>query len=139
MAYVRKYVIFTFEDATFQLELADFGAQRGGQPYRYSIFVHVRKEGVMDLIVKGMKGIYQHILPGEREIVDAEGIGWHMIQARRNGFSAQMTTPTASFTITVDYKGKRPAVVSIVHSGESLLSVPLIDIQEQTCGFIQQI
>ena len=131
MAYVRKYLLFTFEGSTFHVEFADYGSQRGGQPHRYSTFVHVRKEGVMDLVVKGDKGRYKHILPGDPQIVDAEGNVWHFLQARLCGFSAHMTTPTASFTITVDYRGKRPAVVSIVHSGESLLSVPLTDIEEQ--------
>ena len=137
MAYVKKHVLFTFEGATFQVELADYGSQRGGQPHRYSTFVHVRKEGVMDLVVKGMKGRYKHILPGDLQIVDAEGNAWHLLQARLCGFSAQIYTPTASFTITVDYKGKRPAVVSIVHAGESLLSVPLTDIQEQTFNIVR--
>ena len=50
---------------------------------------------------------------------------------RRCGVSAMMTTPAAVFHITIDYKGKRPAVVSISHSGESLLSVPLTDSEEQ--------
>jgi hypothetical protein len=131
MAYTSKYVIFTFEGSTFQVELADFGGIRGGKPYRYSIFVHARSEGVAAVIVKGMKGRYTQIFPHNPDLVDAEGGGWHIIQARRCGFSAQMTTSTASFHITIDYKGKRPAVVSVNKSGESLISVPLTDIEEQ--------
>jgi hypothetical protein len=103
----------------------------GGKPYRYSTFVDVRSEGPADVIVKGDKGRYKQILPHDPEIVADEGGGWPIIQVRRCGFTTQMTTPTASFHITIDYKGKRPAVVSVINSGESLISVPLTDIEEQ--------
>ena len=90
MAYTNKYVIFNFEESSFQVELADFGGRRGGQPYRYSIFVHARTEGAADVITRGMKGIRKQILPNDHDIVDAEGDLWSIIQARRFGFSAQI-------------------------------------------------
>ena len=132
MAYTTKYVTFTFEGSTIRMQLTDYGGVRGGKPDRYSTFVHVRSEGPADVIVKGDKGKYKQILPYEHDIIDQEGVYWNFFQARRCGFTAQITTPAASFHIAVDYKGKRPAVVSIAHSGDSLISVPLADIEEQT-------
>ena len=127
MAYTNKYVTFTFEESTIRMQLTDYGGMRGGKPYRYSTFVDVRSEGPADVIVKGDKGKYKQILPHDP---DEDG-GWRIIQVRRCGFTAQITTPAASFHIAIDYKGKRPAVVSVTHSGESLISVPLTDIEEQ--------
>jgi hypothetical protein len=134
MAYTMKYVTFTFEESSIRMQLTDYGGMRGGKPYRYSVFVHVRSEGAADVIMKGMKGIYKQILPYDPD----EGDGWRIIQARRSGFSALMTNPTASFHITIDYKGKRPAVVSVTNSGESLISVPLTDIEEQSFNIVRQ-
>lgn len=131
MAYTTKYVSFVFEGSTIRMQLIDYGGMRGGNPYRYSTFVDVRSEGLADVIVKGDKGKYKQILPTDPEIVADEGGGWRIIQVRRCGFSALMTTPTAVFHITIDYMGKRPAVVSVINSGESLISVPLTDIEEQ--------
>lgn len=130
MAYTNKLVTFAFEESTFQVALADFGGLRGGKPYRYSIFVDMRSEGVADVIVKGDRGKYNHVLRNP-DVNANEGAGWQNILVRRCGFSALMTTPAAVFHIAIDYKGKRPAIVSVSHLGESLLSVPLTDSEEQ--------